>query len=224
MRRADRLFQIIQMLRRRKGATTARQLAERLSVSERTIYRDMGDLSLSGVPIEAEAGVGYMLRDYDLPPVMFTEEEIEALVLGARIVQSWTDEQLAAAARGVLEKVEIVLPEALAERMEKSALVAPSEHARVEMSVDFVALRKAIQTKQKIRFQYTDAGGGKTRRTVQPLFLAFYGPVWNVAAWCELREDYRGFRPDRMTDMEVLDESFTPRPTDDLPGWMTSSM
>src|ERR1700736_2952047 len=132
MRRADRLFRIVQLLRRRK-LTTAKQLADELEVSERTVYRDVADLVGSGVPIRGEAGVGYALeRGFDLPPLMFTEDELEALVLGARVVESWADASLAQAARQVLEKVEAVLPERLQDRVSRAALFAPGFHVPAE--------------------------------------------------------------------------------------------
>ncbi len=128
MRRADRLFDIIQILRRRK-LVRARDLAEKLEVSERTIYRDIRDLAAGGVPIEGEAGVGYIMREgYDLPPIMFNEQEIEALVLGVRIVESWADPELAEAAGNVIAKVEAVIPERLRRHMAETALLAPENH------------------------------------------------------------------------------------------------
>lgn len=208
MRRADRLFQIVQSLRRRR-VTTARKLAEDLEVSERTIYRDIQDLTMSGVPIEGEAGVGYRLKGYDLPPLMFSHDEVEALVLGVRIVESWTDPKLARAARQVLEKVETVLPQGREHLVRETALFAPKHPWRAEVTIDFGALREAIRELRKVRFGYRDAGGQVTRRTVQPFGLAFYGPVWMLAAWCELRQDYRTFRPDRMSEMDVLEETFS---------------
>lgn len=134
MRRADRLFRIVQLLRRRK-LTTARQLADDLEVSERTIYRDVADLVSSGVPIRGEAGVGYALeRGFDLPPLMFTEDELEALVLGVRVVESWGDATLGSAARAVVHKVEAVLPERLQDRVGKAPLFAPGFHVPAESS------------------------------------------------------------------------------------------
>jgi predicted DNA-binding transcriptional regulator YafY len=141
MRRADRLFQIVQILRRRR-LTTARQLADRLCISERTVYRDIRDLIASGVPVEGEAGVGYRLRGFDLPPLMFTREEVEALVLGARIVQSWTDPELAGAAAEAIAKIEAVLPQDRSHLVQGTQLYAPEAHFRVEISVDLPALRR----------------------------------------------------------------------------------
>lgn len=211
MRRADRLFQIIQLLRLSR-VMTARRLARELEVSERTIYRDVQDLMLSGVPIDGEAGVGYMLRGYDLPPLMFSRDEVEALVLGTRIVESWADPKLAKAAKQVLAKVESVLPAGKDHLVRETALFAPPHHAQVEVRVDLAGLREAVRESRKVRFRYRDAGGAETARTVRPLGMAFYGPVWMVVAWCELRRDFRTFRPDRMEELRILDERFDSDP------------
>jgi predicted DNA-binding transcriptional regulator YafY len=210
MRRADRLFEIIQFLRRR-NLVRARDLAERLEVSERTIYRDVCDLMASGVPIEGEAGVGYTLRQgFDLPPLMFNEHEIEALVLGVRIVESWTDAELAEAAANVVAKVEAVIPERLRRHMTEIALLAPARHFAEPIEVDPRALRRALRHRLKVRFHYRDSEDRASARIVRPLALSFYGPVWLLAAWCELREDFRAFRLDRISGLDVLDERFPP--------------
>lgn len=210
MRRADRLFEILQILRRRQ-LTRARDLAERLEVSERTIYRDIRDLMASGVPVEGEAGVGYLLREgFDLPPLMFNEAEVEALVLGARIVESWADRDLAEAARDVLVKVEAVLPDRLKQQLDETALWAPADHFRVPISFDPKVLRIALRRKQKLTFQYRNAEDEESRRKVRPLGLSFYGHIWLLSAWCELREDFRAFRLDRIEGLEVLEETFVP--------------
>ena len=212
MRRADRLFEIIQILRRRK-LVRACDLAEALEVSERTVYRDIRDLMASGVPIAGEAGVGYVLRGgFDLPPLMFGEQEIEALVLGARIVESWADQELARAAGDVIAKVEAVIPERLRGHMAETALLAPPRHFSEPISVDPSVLRRALRQRVKLRFDYSDEEQRRTRRTVRPLALAFYGPVWLLTGWCELRDDFRSFRLDRMSDLDVLDERFRPEP------------
>ena len=210
MRRADRLFEIIQFLRR-QSLVRARDLAERLEVSERTIYRDVRDLMASGVPIEGEAGVGYTMRQgFDLPPLMFGEHEIEALVLGARIVESWTDVELAEAAANLIAKVEAVIPERLRQQMADIALLAPPRHFAELIAVDPGALRRALRHRQKVRLHYRDGEDRATARTVRPIALSFYGPIWLLAAWCELREDFRSFRLDRIVQLEVLDERFRP--------------
>lgn len=212
MRRADRLFQIIQILRRRRIAT-ARHLAAELEVSERTVYRDIQDLMARRVPIEGEAGVGYRLREgFDLPPLMFTAGEVDALVLGARIVQTWTDEELARHAADALAKIEAVLPEALRRLVEDSPLLAPPDNFQEPTRVDLTAVREAVHARRKIHIHYRDNKGDETRRTVRPLGLWFYGPVWLLAAWCELRTDFRFFRLDRVLDAAVLAETFAPEP------------
>jgi predicted DNA-binding transcriptional regulator YafY len=210
MRRADRLFEIIQLMRRQK-LVRARDLAEKLEVSERTIYRDVRDLIASRVPIEGEAGVGYALRQgFDLPPLMFDEQEIEALVLGARIVESWSDATLAEAAANVIAKVEAVVPDRLRQQMAETALLAPARHFAEPISVDPGALRQALRRRRKVHLRYRDSAERASQRTVRPLALSFYGPVWLLTAWCELRDDFRSFRLDRMAALEILDETFRP--------------
>ena len=210
MRRADRLFEIIQLLRR-KPTVKARELSEALEVSERTIYRDMQDLIASGVPIEGEAGVGYVLKaGFDLPPLMFKEQEIEALVLGARIVESWADAELAEAASDAIAKIEAVIPDRLRGYMANTALLAPLSHHMEPLSFDLAELRRAVRSQLKVHFRYTDVLRQRTERTVRPLSLAYFGPVWILAAWCELREDFRTFRLDRIEGFEVTAERFRP--------------
>jgi len=211
MRRADRLFDIIQILRRKK-LVRAQDLAEKLEVSERTIYRDISDLMASGVPIEGEAGVGYILRGYDLPPIMFNEQEIEALVLGVRIVESWADPELAAAAGGVIAKIEAVVPDRLRRHMAETALLAPADHLAEPILIDPGELRLAVRNQKKVRIDYRDASNQRSRRVVWPLAVAFFGPVWILASWCELRQDFRSFRLDRMAELLVLDDTFEPDP------------
>lgn len=212
MRRADRLFAIIQLMRRNK-LVRARDLAQKLEISERTVYRDIQDLVASGVPIEGEAGVGYVLKGgFDLPPLMFTGEEIEALVLSVRIVRSWADAGLAEAADDVLAKVEAVLPARLRAYMNETPLDAPGHHWAEPVSVDLAALRRAVRERLKLAFAYRDRNGGETHRTVRPLLISFFGPVWTLTGWCELRNDFRSFRLDRVSDLEVGDEVFRPEP------------
>lgn len=211
MRRADRLFRLVERLRRR-GRVTAAALAEELEVSARTVYRDVQDLVASGVPIQGEAGVGYALaRGFDLPPLMFTEEEIEALVLGARIVETRADPALARAARDVLKKVEAVLPARLKDRIEEAALFAPG-FRRAPAGEDLTRLRGAIRGHHKVAFAYQDKSGKPTRRTVQPLGVFYWGDTWSLGGWCELRAGFRNFRTDRISELAVLDESFQSQP------------
>ena len=212
MRRADRLFALVQELRRRP-VTTAAALARELEVSERTVYRDIRDLVGSGVPIEGEAGVGYTLRKgFDLPPLMFTGEEIEALVLGARVVSSWGDAGLAKAASSALARVEAALPEKLKPRLEQTPLFAPGFHVRHDFFSSLSELRAAIDERKKVWMAYTDAEGDQTERVIRPLGLFFWGSWWSIEAWCELRTDFRSFRLDRMRKLKVLEEEYTPEP------------
>jgi predicted DNA-binding transcriptional regulator YafY len=210
MRRADRLFSIIQILRRRRLAT-AERLSRELEVSERTIYRDVADLMASGVPIDGEAGVGYILRDgHDLPPLMFTPAEIEALVLGARIVAKWSDAELARAADDALAKIAAVLPERLRDHLGQIALYAPDDHFRAPLPAEFADLRAALRDHKKVQFAYTNADGEITQRVVRPLAFLFYGAVWLMLAWCEMRQDFRSFRLDRMTRIDITAARFKP--------------
>ena len=210
MRRADRLFRLVQLLRRSR-LVTAQRLARELEVSERTVYRDVRDLALSGVPIRGEAGVGYALsQGFDLPPLMFSPEEIEALVLGARVVHSHADPELARAADSALAKIEIVLPEPLRARVAHTNLYAPTWNAPPGAPA-LTRLRSAIRDSRRVRFHYQDERGHQTVRQVRPLALAFWGRVWSMAAWCELRDDFRSFRVDRLSEVETT-EPFQPEP------------
>jgi predicted DNA-binding transcriptional regulator YafY len=212
MRRADRLFEIVQILRRRRSVK-ASDIAEALEVSRRTIYRDIHDMIAAGVPIDGEAGVGYILRPgFDLPPLMFKEQEIEALLLGARIVQSWADPELADAAGDVIAKVRDVLPESLRRHIDALTLWAPADHHREPIEIDQAAVRAAIREQRKIRFRYRDLKEQASERVVRPLIMAFYGPVWLLAAWCERRDGFRVFRLDRMSALVILNELFRAEP------------
>lgn len=211
MRRADRLFQIVQHLRLRRTRTTARELARKLAVSERTIYRDVQDLGRSGVPIEGEAGVGYILRGFDVPPLMFTRGEIEALVVGARMVEAWTTEQLAAAASQALQKIEAALPERLKAELNKPQIYTVDLRTRPEVRVTLDAIRQAIAETRRLEFDYQKEDGEATHRGAQPLGLYFWGSAWTLVAWCELRRDFRSFRLDRMTAI-ISGTTFEPQP------------
>lgn len=202
MRRADRLFQITQYLRGR-SLTTARQLAEWLSISERTVYRDIRDLSLSGVPIEGEAGVGYRINKsgFDLPPLMFSPDEIDALVIGMRMVQAWAGPQLGASAAAALAKITLALPKDKRDFVEATALFAPSFHIDSTHGERLEEIRQAIGKRCKLQLDYVDAQGRPTQRTVWPLALYFWGGAWSIAAWCESRDDFRSFRLDRINLM-----------------------
>lgn len=212
MRRADRLFRIVQLLRSGR-LQTARHLAEKLQVSHRTIYRDVQDLQLSGVPITGEAGVGYTLRrDFDIPPLMFDREEITALVLGARMVQAWGGTQLTEAANRSLRKIEAVLPTDLREQIDTVLLYAPNFGFSTDLRSRLDTLHLAAQERHIILVAYAREDGEQSQRRLHPLALYFWGGKWTLAAWCELRDDFRSFRVDRMEHIEKLPEFFTPKP------------
>jgi len=209
MRRADRLFQIIQLLRRRRTVATAAHIAERLDVSERTVYRDIRDLVRAGTPIDGEAGVGYRIRPgYDLPPLMFDREEIQALVLGARIVRQVGDPVLARASDAILAKVASVLPPDLEPLLAETRLFAPRSIGGGRSADVLLVTREALTERRKLRFTYASASGDGTERTVRPLGVFFWGRTWTLAAWCELRNDFRNFRLDRVTSVTLLADTF----------------
>jgi predicted DNA-binding transcriptional regulator YafY len=208
VRRADRLFRIVQYLRGRR-LTTAAQLATWLKVSERTIYRDVRDLTLNGTPIEGEAGVGYRLRGgFELPPLMFEMEEIEALTLGARMVEAWSSPELAAAAVAAAAKIAAVLPPDKQIWIEASRTFVPQFHIPKQLGERFEILRGAIRAQSKVHFVYADEKEKVSERHVRPLSLFFWGERWTLAAWCEARNDFRSFRVDRILRMQVTDEKF----------------
>ena len=210
MRRADRLLQIVQVLRRRGATTTARQLAEELEVAPRTIYRDVAALQCAGVPIDGEAGVGYLLRPgYDLPPMMFSTEELEAIVLGASMVVDRGDEALSLAAENVLAKIQAVVPKKASDQMWRASLLVPHPlEAGVSFGPHLPAVRQAIRNCQKILISYTDLSNRASTRTVWPLGLYLYSHVTLVCTWCEERQDFRAFRSERIGECDVLDTRF----------------
>ncbi len=203
MRRADRLFQIAQYLRGRR-LTTAQQLAEWLKVSERTIYRDIRDLSLSGVPVEGEAGVGYRVKQgYELPPLMFTADELDALVAGMRMVQAWGGPQLAASGAAVLAKVALALPKDKRDFVEATPLFAPSFHIDRQQGERLEIVRQAISTRVQLQIAYADAAKNISQRAIWPLALYFWGGTWLIASWCVKRQDFRSFRLDRIAELSI---------------------
>ncbi len=225
MRKADRLFRIVEYLKARHQAVTADRLAEELDVSVRTVYRDIADLCASNVPIVGEAGVGYVLdRDYTVRPLIFDVEELDALALGAQMVGSWGDRDIARAAKQAIDKIIAVLPQALRAEILQTALFSAPSQAKESITVDFAALRRSIRTRNKVSFHYKALNGNKTKRSVRPLCLAFFGPVWLLAAWCETRHDFRNFRLDRMTRLLVRDESFSDEPGKRLIDYKRSQM
>jgi predicted DNA-binding transcriptional regulator YafY len=205
MRRADRLFQIAQYLRGRR-LTTAKQLADWLSVSERTIYRDIRDLSISGVPVEGEAGVGYRIKaGFDLQPLMFSPDEIDAMVVGVRMVQAWGGPQLAASGAAALAKITLALPKDKREFVEAAALFAPSFHIPPLHGERLEYIRQAIRQRNKLQLEYGDVEERVSQRIIWPLALYFFGGAWLIAAWCELRSDFRSFRLDRVRSLAATD-------------------
>jgi predicted DNA-binding transcriptional regulator YafY len=210
VRRADRLLQIIQIIRRKAARTTAQDLADELEVAKRTIYRDIADLQASRVPIEGAAGVGYVLRaGYDLPPLMFDQDQLEAIALGVRLVADRGDPLLARAATDVLAKIATVLPDRLSDQLWASALLVPHRLQEAKAFGEHLpAIRQAIRDSQKISLSYRDGQGHLSRRTVWPLGLYLYSHVTIVCAWCELRSDFRAFRADRIEAYETLNARF----------------
>lgn len=216
MRRADRLFQIVQIIRGRR-LTTAAQLAQRLEVSERTVYRDVADLQHQGVPIEGEAGVGYRLgQGFDLPPLMFTADEARALVASVRMAQVWQDPALAQASQLALGKILSVLPPAARTAAQSMAVYAPPLGLEPAVQATLQTLREAAQARHKVQVSYCDAADAKTQRTLRPLGCFYWGKVWTLAAWCETRHDFRSFRLDRIARVDLLQDAN--RPFVDEPG------
>jgi predicted DNA-binding transcriptional regulator YafY len=206
MTRTERLLALIQLLRRRRRPATGRELADAMGVSVRTLYRDIATLVGQGAPIDGEAGVGFILRPgFLLPPLMFREEEIEALVLGSRWVAQLPDQTLSRAAEDALAKISAVLPAALRERAELSGLFPVPRAEVVHDSVDAAVLRGAIRDERKLRLEYRDDEGRQTTRVVWPLAIGFYDRLRVLVAWCELRTDFRHFRTDRIESAVRLD-------------------
>ena len=212
MRRAERLFQIVQLIRGRR-LSTARYLAERLEVSERTVYRDVADLMAQGVPIEGEAGVGYRMNAaFDLPPLMFTKEEAQAIVASVRLAQSRLDTTLAARAESALSKILAVLPGAERAAAESLPVYAPPVGPDSATRERLTLLREAAEGRRKVRLRYVDLKLRASERIARPLGCFYWSEVWTLAAWCEARGGFRNFRVDRIETLEVLDEGFRDEP------------
>ena len=209
MRRSDRLFDIIQRLRTASRPMTAATLAADLEVTPRTIYRDIATLQARRVPIDGEAGVGYVLRKgFDLPPLMFTIDEVEAIAVGARLVRRLRDPKLQEAADAVLAKVTVVLPDRMRSHLSATPIyVSPGITAEAQ-GTDLAEMRAAIRDSRKLYITYADVTGRRSNRTIWPIAMAYYVDVTLVGAWCELRADYRNFRVERIQSSKVLDEHF----------------
>ena len=205
MARADRLLQLIQVLRRHRRAVSARDLADELEVSIRSVYRDVQTLRAQGATIDGEPGVGYVLRPgFLLPPLMFTDEELEALLLGLRLTAEHADQGLGRAAAEVVAKLRAVLPKDLQVLLDETALLAGPALARPAETVDLAELRRAIREQRKARIVYASERSTPTTRVIWPLGLGFFQRSRLLVAWCETREDFRSFRTDRITFWETL--------------------
>lgn len=210
-RRADRLFQVVQILRGRR-LTTAALLAERLGVSERTIYRDIRDLSISGVPVEGEAGSGYrLMAGFDLPPLMLTTRESEALIVAIRLLKTWGGDSLSRELESAQEKVLAILPVESRRKAEQARVFAPDLGMQQYSKSSFDVIHQAVSAQQVLSLHYRDEAGQLSSRDVQPLGLFFWGERWLLVAWCERREDYRCFRLDRCLNIAPTDRRFSER-------------
>ena len=207
MRRADRLLQILQIMRRANGPIAASRIAEELEVSLRTLYRDMVSLESTGVPIRGEAGVGYVLEDgFDMPPLMFTESELEAIMLGARLLDGRVDEALSRAAKDVVAKIAAVVPQDLKATLIDTPLYAPMLRAPDKFKVDVADIRRALRIEAKVLLNYRALNGAVSQRVVWPVLVSLFRDTMVLAAWCTLREDFRTFRIDGMESFELMEQ------------------
>lgn len=221
MRRAERLFRLVAELRAR-GTTRAQDLADHFETSVRTVYRDIAHLQASGLPIEGEAGVGYLLRPgFDLPPMTFTFEQLDALALGLSFVTAAGDPALALAAGEVRAKLQAALPRPEERRLDRAPLFASRRDGR---AAPFALLvRRAIRDAALLRLRYRDGGDASTERRVRPLALWAYTDGWLFIAWCELRRDFRAFRLDRIVALEDSGERFASPPGEDLQAYLAAT-
>jgi predicted DNA-binding transcriptional regulator YafY len=220
MSRSERLLELIQTLRRYRRPVSGQTLADETNVSLRTLYRDIATLQAQGADIEGEPGMGYILKPgFLLPPLMFSEDEIEALVLGSRWVASRTDSDLSRAAANVLAKITAVLPDDMKPKIEGSNLLVPPAWNDVRDVVDLSLVRKAIRNEHIVAIDYVDAAGVPTERRIWPFALGFYERVRVVAAWCEMRNDFRNFRTDRIQRMEPQGKRYPRRKAELLKAW-----
>lgn len=212
MRRADRLLRVIQILRRHRRPVKGQAMAEELEVSLRTLYRDIADLVTDGVPIRGEAGVGYVLgQGYDLPPLMFTTDEVEAVMLGLRWVMRRGDPDLVRAAQDAVAKVGTVLPVELRPVLFDTALLVPPSWRTFPDNVDVAALRRAIREQRKVKISYRNEEGTATERVIWPFAISYFDAQRLIVSWCELRQAFRTFRTDRMIHAEVLPDKYRER-------------
>jgi len=217
MRKATRLFELLTLLRGRRTAITAEALAEALEVSVRTIYRDVAALQLSGVPVDGEAGVGYWLRPgFHLPPLMFDADELQALLVGGQMVRAFTDPELGEAAVRARAKIMAILTDDLKARAEAQPYIVPVRERDNELRATHGQLRKACEEKRKLQIEYEDENAKQSRRVIWPLGMVGWGDVWTLLGWCELREDYRNFRFDRIGQLMDAGSHFADHPTRNL--------
>lgn len=209
MRRAERLNDIIHHLRRMYQAVTANTLADTFEVSLRTIYRDVQSLIDSGVPIRGEAGIGYVIdKQYHLPPIMFDTDEVEAIALGIGMVANWTDDEFAMKAQSACAKIQATLPAPLINELHQITTFSAPSHYKIPWEVSFTQVRECIRHKTKVQFRYLDLKQESSIRTIWPLALISFSPVWLVAGWCELRQSFRNFRLDRISDFIPLESRY----------------
>ncbi len=220
MRRTERLFQIIQILRSTRSPITGRALADELEISIRTLYRDMAELAAQRIPITGEAGMGYVLDDgYDMPPLMLTADELEAAALGAAWVAAEADPSLARAARDLVTKLSEAIPRELRPIVLDASTKAIQTRSRVSETFDSALLRHAIRERYRLQLTYTDRDGSMTDRVVWPLLIAFLDRSRYLVAWCETREDYRHFKTDRVQELKVLGKRYSERRDVLIKGW-----
>ncbi len=210
MRKAERLNDIVHHLRRMHHAITAQTLADAFEVSLRTIYRDIQDLIDSGVPILGEAGVGYIIdKKYHLPPIMFDADELEAIALGIGMVSNWTDDKFATKAKSAYLKIQATLPATLLNELHQISTFSAPSHYKIPWQVEFTEVRECIRRKQRVGFTYLDLNNKKTQRSIRPIALISFSPIWLLAGWCELRQQFRNFRLDRISNFNALPSHFT---------------
>jgi predicted DNA-binding transcriptional regulator YafY len=221
MRRADRLFDIIQILRLARTPTTAAAIAAELEVTPRTVYRDIATLQSRRVPIDGEAGIGYVLRrGFELPPLMLTEEEVQAVAVGMGLLRRTGDPGLQAAARQVMVKLAAAMPEVLRAQLLEAPFHVATRGAPLPHAVDLSETRVAIRNARKMLIDYVDEKGAPTTRTICPIAMEYHVEATLICAWCELRDDYRHFRTDRIRASSVLEASFAARANALLAGWV----
>lgn len=221
MRRADRLIKITHYLRQRRRAVTAKKIGEAFDICTRTVYRDIQCLIDAGAPIRGEAGVGYSIdKNYYLPPITFDVDELEAIGLGISMVRQWTDDQFADKAASAFEKIQAVLPTSLQGELKQITTYAVPTSPPVPWTVSFSAIRESIRARSKIRINYTDESKQLTTRTIRPLAMFFFSPVWLLAGWCEVRQDFRNFRLDRIQHMTLTEEKFEDEPNKNLSAYL----